>query len=215
MASIGRLIGDPREAFLAAENGQHLEDAGRGGAPGQRRAQRLGDLAELQPFRLGEALDRGFGASRPSSPRRPPSAGRSAGEELRAPRRRAAPPPPRRGASGRSATRNAAPVDQIDQRLGALLEAAACAAREPGQTRCVEPRRRSRRRRQDGAARRSASPGASASLCAQIVGVEALELGEVEARGAAVDRRRGRTRRSSASVDMISSSPCDQPRRTR
>ena len=42
-----RLIGDPREALVAAEHGQHVENAGRGRAAGQRRAQRLGDGAEL------------------------------------------------------------------------------------------------------------------------------------------------------------------------
>ena len=44
------LIRDPPEALLAPEHREHVEDARRGRAAGQRRAQRLGDDAELCAF---------------------------------------------------------------------------------------------------------------------------------------------------------------------
>ena len=39
--SAGGLRVDPREAFLLAEEGQYIENSGRGRLPGKRRAQRL------------------------------------------------------------------------------------------------------------------------------------------------------------------------------
>src|SRR5271166_1945147 len=48
-----RLIGDPPEAFLAPQHGEHVEDAGRGRAAGQRGAERLGDRAELRALDFG------------------------------------------------------------------------------------------------------------------------------------------------------------------
>src|SRR3954468_12525661 len=47
-----RLIGKPIEAFLSSQYRQDVEDPGRGGLAGQRRAQRLGDGAELDAFAL-------------------------------------------------------------------------------------------------------------------------------------------------------------------
>src|SRR4051812_10142385 len=58
-------LGDAGEAFLPPEQHQHIENPGRGGPPGQRRPERLGDLAQLDLRRLGDAAHRrlcGLGA---------------------------------------------------------------------------------------------------------------------------------------------------------
>ena len=47
------LIGQPGEAFVATKHRQHVENARRRRASGQRRPQRLRDLAELDRFALG------------------------------------------------------------------------------------------------------------------------------------------------------------------
>ena len=49
-----RLIGKARERLLTSQNGHDIEYARRCGFACQCRTQRLGDLAELDPFRLGE-----------------------------------------------------------------------------------------------------------------------------------------------------------------
>src|SRR5687767_4261073 len=43
----GHLVRDPGEAFIAPEQGQHIENPRRGRPSGERRAQRLRHLAEL------------------------------------------------------------------------------------------------------------------------------------------------------------------------
>src|SRR5690242_9577600 len=53
-SNLGSLIAQPCEAFLAAQHRQNVENAGRGGAPGQRRAQRLRHRAELEVILFGE-----------------------------------------------------------------------------------------------------------------------------------------------------------------
>src|SRR5262245_19292370 len=53
-----RLIRDARQAFLAAEEYQHVENTGGSGLSGQRGAERLGDLGELQSPGSREILDR-------------------------------------------------------------------------------------------------------------------------------------------------------------
>src|SRR6266511_5723624 len=55
-----QLILQPREALVLAEHGEHVEDSGRGGASGQRRAHGLGDRSELDLLALGERAHRGF-----------------------------------------------------------------------------------------------------------------------------------------------------------
>ena len=42
----GGLIGEPGQALLPSQHRQHVEDAGRRGAAGQRHAERLRDVAE-------------------------------------------------------------------------------------------------------------------------------------------------------------------------
>src|SRR6188508_507873 len=59
-SSTGRLRVDPREAFLLAEEGQHIENSRRGGLPGQRRAKRLRQLAETKPLLLCVGFEIGF-----------------------------------------------------------------------------------------------------------------------------------------------------------
>ena len=54
----GGLIGEPDEALLAPQYRQNIENPGRGGAPRQRYAQRLGDRAELDLLALGESAYR-------------------------------------------------------------------------------------------------------------------------------------------------------------
>ena len=54
------LIGDPRQALVAAENGKHVEHAGRGRPSGKCCAQRLCDGAQLKTIFLGESSDPGF-----------------------------------------------------------------------------------------------------------------------------------------------------------
>src|SRR5258706_8872033 len=54
------LIRDTREAFLAAEYVQDIENRWRRGAPGQRRAKRLGYIAEFHSGLFGVASCGGF-----------------------------------------------------------------------------------------------------------------------------------------------------------
>ena len=143
----------------------------------------------------------------------PSSSGSSAAEHRRAPRRQ------QRGRllverSGRSAQMKRA-VDQLDQGLGALLQ-----PRHARQAACARSCRRRACRRGVAAGRYAAasSPARRAARRrrgADVVAVEVLELGEVEARRRAADMRRGRTSRSSRSVEKISSSPWLQPSRAR
>ena len=89
---------------------------------GQRRAQRLGHLAELEP--AASAKSRTAASSAAARPVGRPSQARGrAGQQRAARRRRAAPAAFSSSASGRSAKRNAAPSIELDQRLGALLQA--------------------------------------------------------------------------------------------
>ena len=53
-APAARLIGDARQALGFAEHDQHFEDAGRCGAAGERRPQRLRHRAEFGALALGE-----------------------------------------------------------------------------------------------------------------------------------------------------------------
>ena len=63
------------EALLAAKHGEHVENAGRGSSAGQRGAQRLRDLAELDAASLGKIAHDRFGCCRVSiRPWRPASA---------------------------------------------------------------------------------------------------------------------------------------------
>ena len=51
------MIGDAGETFVTPEQCEHVEDAGRGGAPGHGGAQRLCRLAELEPGRFGVRIE--------------------------------------------------------------------------------------------------------------------------------------------------------------
>src|SRR3984885_16345400 len=64
----GSLIAQPGQAFVPAQNRQNIEDARRGGAPGQRHPQRLRYGAQLEIVRFGEGPRGGFGGF--CSPRR-------------------------------------------------------------------------------------------------------------------------------------------------
>ena len=101
------LIGDPRQAFLAAEHRQHVEHAGRSRPARQGGTQRLRDRAELQtrsPRRRRGPPPR----SRPRSSRpQRRSARRARRAARRAAARRAAPCAFSSIGSGRSANRNA------------------------------------------------------------------------------------------------------------
>ena len=55
------LIRDAAEALGPSQHDEHVEDARRGGAAGQRRAERLGDFAEFDAERLRRLPDSGFG----------------------------------------------------------------------------------------------------------------------------------------------------------
>src|SRR5690606_1145094 len=54
------LIGDSGQAFLAAEHGKHVEHTRGGAATGEGGAQRLGGLAELEPFGFRVGANRGL-----------------------------------------------------------------------------------------------------------------------------------------------------------
>src|SRR6187399_2868075 len=54
------LVADPGKRLLAAKGSEHVEDSRRCRAAGQRGPERLGQLAELQPPRLGKGFDSRF-----------------------------------------------------------------------------------------------------------------------------------------------------------
>src|SRR6478735_11908102 len=61
------LVLEPAQAFLASQDVQYLEYAGRRRPSGQRRPQRLGDRTELETIFLGKGAQRGFRIGRAPS----------------------------------------------------------------------------------------------------------------------------------------------------
>ena len=153
---------DPPQAFLASEHRQHVENPGRGRAAGQRGAQRLGDDAELRALFVGVVAHRrlrrgGAPLLERLEPRQqrlevqPPAAGENL-LGLGVDRER-----PFREQETRA-------VGELDQRLGALLQAGqgggaaarACARRARQRSR-ARPADRAGRRARSSTARRRAS----------------------------------------------------------
>ena len=178
---------DRAEALVAPEHRQHVEDAGRGRAAGQRGAQRLRHLAEL-----GAGRPRHSRARPPRSPRR--SSRSSAVESAAAApasMRAAAVVEDRRGLrvdarAGASANRNAAPSSSSTSVLARSFRPG-MAASSLARMRVVERRRRPRRPAGRAGSPSSASTRSRVGAGAHVVAVEVLELGEVEARRRAAD----------------------------
>ena len=105
---------------MLAQHRQHVEDAGRGGASGQRRPQRLGDGAELESLRSANARTAASVVGGPGCHRRP-AASELADQGARLPASAARAPCHRSRAAGRRKKIRA--VDQLEQGLGALLQA--------------------------------------------------------------------------------------------
>src|ERR1700733_12834476 len=59
-ASVRPLVIEPGQTFLPAEDGQDVEYARGGGAPGERGTQRLSDGAELEAVLVGKGPHHGF-----------------------------------------------------------------------------------------------------------------------------------------------------------
>ena len=172
--------------FLAAEHVEHVEDPGRGRPAGQRRAERLRHLAELD----GQSPRRRSGR-RPQAP--PASRARRLEPRQQAPRassrpaHRAASPPARRGraaawrrgkaALSRSSTRVLARSFRPGMARSSLRQPSRADAR--GKLGAIRKLRHERLEPADdlGVRRRP-----------EIMPVQIFELGEVEARGRAADR---------------------------
>ena len=183
----GDLIAQPAKALALPEHRQHVEDRRRGGPAGERGPQRLRDRAELDPLAFGKGADGLLGGFWRSTVRR-----RSRSTE-RSPRRWRVSGVSSAAALSSSGERavghnEARTLQQLDQGLGALLQ-----PRHGGDQLAAQ------RRRQLGGKLGPAGDVRQHALdlgeeigvggLAHVVAVEALELGEVEARRRASDLR--------------------------
>ena len=180
------LVGDASEALLAAEHRQHVENAGRGRTASQRRAQRLGDRSELRPFGVGVGAHRRFGF------RRAPVLDRGEPRQQRLEMQTAA---ARQDLRGLVVDRQRPPrehevraVGEFDQRLGALLEAGQGGAQLRALAR-VELGGDRRAARQEGQGVDQDRHQFVVGRRPHVMAVHVLELGGVEARRRAADRR--------------------------